>query len=77
MRDVVSGTKKVNLSNVEVSKYIGRYGALSMHYYVSGIDEEGNRIRLEISGEDYSQLSHKDEIVIEYYEHTDRVVDYQ
>ena len=72
--DIVNGKEEISLHNVEVSRYHGYSGIFSLHYYLIGIDSEGNRIRLEVSEKDCSEISQRESIVVEYYKHTGGVV---
>lgn len=72
--DITYGPKSISVQNVELSKYQGRFGFISLHYYISGIDENGNKLRFEISADDYSRLSNRSSASIVYYERTKRVV---
>lgn len=74
--DLVSGTKKVRLSEIQVSKSQTHTGLFSLHYYLIGTDRQGERIQLEISGDDYTRLSGSNSVTIEYYKHTGRIVRY-
>ncbi len=75
--DIVNGTQQIHLYDTEVEKTQGRYGIISLHYYLVGKDEAGNKVRFEISGEDYSAFSDIDEVTVEYYKYTDRVIEIQ
>lgn len=73
--DVINGAKEETLSDVTVSRYQGPSGIISLHYYLVGTDESGDTIRLEISADDYSNLSMKRQIQVVYYENTRRVIE--
>lgn len=73
--DVVCGTKEVRMEKVEVTKHQGRYGFISLHYYLSGTDEEGERKRFEISADDYSELAGRKTVTVKCYERSRRIVD--
>ena len=70
--DAVNGTETVYLQNIEVSRSQGTSGIFSQHYYVTGYNEDYDRIKIEITAEKYSILSGADSAVIEYYVHTGR-----
>lgn len=72
--DLVKGPERAVLSDIQVSKSQTRTGIFSLHYYVTGTDNAGERIRLEISGNDYSKISGRDTIRVEYYKNTRRMV---
>lgn len=72
--DITCGTQSKSIKNVEVSKYQGRFGYISLHYYITGLDENGDKLRFEISADDYSRLSNRSCVTIVYYKHTKRVV---
>lgn len=71
--DVFSGTEEVCLSDIKLSKSQGMYGIISLRYYVSGTDSNGETFRFEISGNDYEMYLNREIIFVEYYEYTDRV----
>ena len=75
--DLASGPETVSLADVHVSSSQGRSGVTSRHYYLTGTDHQGERIRLEISGEDYTRLDGAGSVTVEYYRHTGRVVRYE
>lgn len=75
--DFISGPKKSVLSDIQVSKTQGYTGIFSLHYYLNGVNTSGERIRLEISGSDYTKLSTKRSVLVEYYENTGRIVWYE
>ncbi len=75
--DLVSGTKTDKLTDIQVSKSQAHTGIFSLHYYLTGTDSEGKRIRLEISGDDYIRLSGSSSVVVEYYRHTGRIAEFQ
>ena len=75
--DLVEGKQEIYLVDLEMSKYQGYSGINSLHYYMTGTDEEGNRMRLEISADDYSVLKTKDKVKVVYYKYTNRVVSYE
>lgn len=75
--DMVKGTQYITLYDVEVSKYQGRYGVFSSHYYIQGNDVNGKRQRFEISADDYSELLGEHDVTVEYYRYSDRVKDIQ
>ena len=74
--DLVSGTKTVTLTNIEVSETQAHTGIFSHHYYLMGTDPQGLRIRVEISADDYTMMSQtgNETAVLVYYEHTERAV---
>lgn len=74
--DLVSGTKTVQLSEIQVRRSQTHTGLFSLHYYLIGTDRQGERIQLEISGDDYTRLSGSNSVTIEYYKHTGRIVRY-
>lgn len=73
--DCVNGTKEEIFYDVTVSRYQGPSGIISLHYYLLGTNESGDKVRLEISADDYSKLSMKRQVQVEYYENTRRVVE--
>lgn len=75
--DIVSETKQVVLHNITVSRYQGLAGLLTVRYYMMGEDEAGNRVRFEISADDYTKYMYGDTVKIIYYPKTDRVVELQ
>ena len=74
--DLVSGTKTVMLTDIEVSESQAHTGIFSHHYYLLGTDPQGERIRVEISADDYTRtrLAGNTTAVLVYYEHTGRAV---
>ena len=72
--DLVSGTKTVTLTDIEVSENQAHTGIFSHHYYLLGIDPQGEKIRVEISGQDYERLETAGSVLIEYYPNTKRAV---
>ena len=74
--DLVSGTKTVTLKDIEVSENQAHTGIFSHHYYLLGTDPQGERIRVEISADDYTlmRLAGNKSAVLVYYEHTGRAV---
>ena len=71
--DVMRGTEQIRLQEVEISKQQGKYGFLSLHYYLMGKDSEGNTERFEISADDYQRYATRKEMTVVYYKYTDRV----
>lgn len=74
--DLVSGPETAHLTDIQVSKTQAHTGIFSLHYYLTGTDGQGERIRLEISGDDYTRLSGSSSVTVEYYRHTGRIVKY-
>lgn len=72
--DLVTGPETETLSDIQVSRSQAHTGIFSLHYYLTGTDSRGERIRLEISGNDYSGFSGRDTIRVEYYGNTRRIV---
>ena len=69
--DLVSGAQ---LTDIQVSRSQAHTGIFSLHYYLTGTDSRGERVRLEISGDDYTRLSGSSSVTVEYYRHTGRIV---
>lgn len=74
--DLVSGPVTTQLTDIQVSSSQAHTGIFSLHYYLTGTDSQGKRVRLEISGDDYSRLSGSSSVTVEYYRHTERIVRY-
>ena len=74
--DLVSGPETIQLTDIQVSKSQAHTGIFSLHYYLTGTDSQGERIRLEISGDDYTRLSGSGSVTVEYYRHTGSIVRY-
>ena len=74
--DLVSGPATVQLTDIQVSRSQAHTGIFSRHYYLTGTDSQGERVRLEISGDDYTRLSGSSSVTVEYYRHTGRIVRY-
>lgn len=74
--DLVSGPETARLTDIQVSRSQAHTGIFSLHYYLTGTDSRGERVRLEISGDDYTRLSGSSSVTVEYYRHTGRIVRY-
>lgn len=74
--DLVSGPVTAQLTDIQVSRSQAHTGIFSLHYYLTGTDSRGERVRLEISGDDYTRLSGSSSVTVEYYRHTGRIVRY-
>ena len=74
--DLVSGPETARLTDIQVSRSQAHTGNFSLHYYLTGTDSRGERVRLEISGDDYTRLSGSSSVTVEYYRHTGRIVRY-
>ena len=74
--DLVSGPETAQLTDIQVSRFQAHTGTFSLHYYLMGTDSQGERVRLEISGDDYARLSGSSSVTVEYYRHTGRIVRY-
>lgn len=74
--DLVSGPETVQLTDIQVSRSQAHTGVFSLHYYLTGTDSQGERVRLEISGDDYTRLSGSNSVTVEYYRHTGRITRY-
>ena len=74
--DLVSGPVTAQLTDIQVSRSQAHTGIFSLHYYLTGTDSRGERVRLEISGDDYTRLSGSSSVTVEYYRHTRRIVRY-
>lgn len=72
--DLVNGPEVAVLSDLQISQTQAHTGVFSQHYYLTGTDSSGERIRLEISGNDCSAISGRDTIRVEYYSNTGRIV---
>lgn len=72
--DLSSGSKTVELKDIQVSESLAHTGIFSHHYYLTGSDNEDEILRLEISGEDYGRLQQGQTVRVEYYKHTGRIV---
>lgn len=74
--DLVSGPVTAQLTDIQVSRSQAHTGIFSLHYYLTGTDSRGERVRLGISGDDYTRLSGSSSVTVEYYRHTRRIVRY-
>nr|WP_303182166.1 hypothetical protein [Lachnoclostridium phocaeense] len=74
--DLVSGPETTQLTDIQVSRSQAHTSIFSLHYYLTGTDSQGERVRLEISGDDYTRLSGSNSVTVEYYRHTGRIVRY-
>lgn len=72
--DMISGSTYSVLSDIKVSKSMTHAGVISLHYYLSGYNSQGEFVRVEISGGDYTHLSGRENVSLEYYRHTRRVL---
>lgn len=72
--DLAAGPQPAVLSEIQVSTSQGHTGIFSRHYYLTGTDGEGKKIRVEISGQDYERLETAGSVSMEYYPNTKRVV---
>lgn len=72
--DFITGTQTETLSDIQISRTQAHTGIFSLHYYLTGTDSSGEHIRLEISGKDYSELSGRNTVRVEYYRNTGRIV---
>lgn len=73
IRDLSAGPETVRLTDLQVNHYQGHSGIFSSHYYMIGTDSQGEKFRAEISGRDYSGLSGKESVTVEYYRNTNRI----
>lgn len=64
------------MTDIQVSRSQAHTGIFSLYYYLTGTDSQGERVRLEISGDDYARLSGRSSVTDEYYRHTGRIVRY-
>ena len=73
--DGINGPQRQALMQVQVSRSQAHTGIFSSHYWLDGINGAGEKIRLEISGSDYSRLSGSHQVTVMYYPRTGRVVE--
>ena len=66
--DLVSGPKTAALTEVEVRQSQAHTGIFSHHYYLTGTDPPGKRIRVEISSGDYAGAAGTERANLVYYE---------
>jgi hypothetical protein len=76
VKDLVGGKITITLNNIGLVNYQGLKGKLTQHYYVTGVDAEGISRRLEISSNEYAQLSLEcqTKITVDIYPYTERVI---
>ena len=72
--DIAAGPEITVLSDLQIVKSQAHTGIFSHHYYLKGTDRRGERIQLEITGDDYSEISRDDTIRVACYRNTGRVV---
>lgn len=72
--DLVSGTRTVMLTDIEVRESQAHTGIFSHHYYLLGMDPQGKWIHVEISAGDYERTGGNKSAELVYYEHTGRTV---
>ena len=75
--DLAAGPQTAILTDIQLSGTQAHTGIFSHHYYLLGIDLQGEKIRVEISGQDYERLETAGSVLIEYYPNTKRAVNYQ
>lgn len=71
--DLVSEPKVVELHNLELSSSRATKVYILSHYYVKGIDPDGDSHRIEISKSDCTYISAVESVTIKYYENTNRL----
>lgn len=71
--DVKDGSTYIKLSNISLTKRISSR-VFSIKYYVQGIDEKGQRHIFLVSEDDINLIKHANEVYLEYYPHTERVL---
>ena len=54
--DLAAGPQTAILTDIQLSRTQAHTGIFSHHYYLLGIDPQGEKIRVEISGQDYYLL---------------------
>ena len=72
--DLAAGPQTAILTDIQLSGTQAHTGIFSHHYYLLGIDPQGEKIRVEISGQDYERLETAGSVLIEYYPNTKRAV---
>ena len=72
--DLAAGPQTATLTDIQVSETQAHTGSFSHHYYLTGSDHNGEKVRAEITGEEYNRLPKVGTVTIEYYEHTRRIV---
>ena len=72
--DLAAGPQTATLTDIQLSGTQAHTGIFSHHYYLLGIDLQGEKIRVEISGQDYERLETAGSVLIEYYPNTKRAV---
>ena len=72
--DLAAGPQTATLTDIQLSKAQAHTGIFSHHYYLTGSDHNGEKVRAEITGEEYNRLPKGGTVTIEYYEHTRRIV---
>lgn len=75
--DLIAGPETTQLTDIQVSRSQAHTGIFSLHYYLEGTDEQGDHMRLEISGDDYTRLSESRSATAKYYRRTGRVLSVQ
>lgn len=72
--DLAAGPQTATLTDIQLTGAQAHTGIFSRHYDLLGTDSQGERIRVEISGQDYERLEAAGRVFIEYYPNTKRVV---
>ena len=76
IKDYKSGTKTLLLSQCHIEERSGIKGIMQWHYYLVGIDEQGNKHSLELNLKSKDALVGRTQVTIEYYENVNRIVRY-
>lgn len=74
--DLIHGPESMKLNHI-VTEKAANLGVFSMNYQLIGMDRNGDKIILKISGDDYSRLSNVDNITVIAYKETGRIVSFE
>lgn len=77
IKDWYAGTRTLTLQQCHVESGGSMKGIHTFHYYLVGKDVDRNTHRLELTFQARNDLANATNVLVEYYENTDRIVDYQ
>ena len=72
--DLAAGPQTATLTDIQLSRTQAHTGIFSHHYYLLGIDPQGEKIRVEISVDAVELKETAGSVLIEYYPNTKRAV---
>ena len=72
--DLISGPEQTVLQDLTTSQYQGYTGIFSSHYYIEGYDSDNNRIKIEVSKDDFMKMSSSKSATVKYFKNTGRAL---